>query len=63
MEFKCGSNLLQQLFICMIGGFWHKKKERENMALAAAGVKSEVHANMLIVEIKFTILLSKHTGR
>ncbi len=39
------------------------QKERENMALAAAGVKSQMHANMLIVEIKFTILLSKHTGR
>lgn len=33
------------------------------MALAAAGVKSEMHATMLIVEIEFTILLSKHTGR
>ncbi len=40
-----------------------KERERENMALAAAGVKSEMHANMLIVEIKFTIFLSKHTGR
>ncbi len=39
------------------------QKERENMELAAAGVKSEMHANMLIVGIKFTILLSKHTGR
>jgi hypothetical protein len=29
MEFKYGSNLLQGLFICMMGGFWHKKKERE----------------------------------
>jgi len=40
-----------------------KERERENMALAAAGVKSEMYANMLIVEIKFTIFLSKHTGR
>jgi hypothetical protein len=31
MEYKYGSNLLQQLFICMMGGFWHKKKERERI--------------------------------
>jgi hypothetical protein len=44
----------------MMGSFWHKKKEREYGTGSSRGVKSEMHANMLIVEIKFTILLSKH---